>query len=578
LVERPCVDAEEAATCLERGEPDVRVQIGGDQELLWLRGSPSLERAVVAVAPAARAAMKKWRSTLVGLDLVEQKELWRCHLAEQGDIQPRDAIFVGDDIVVVRTKTAALVALDAASGTEIWRRDHGTQKRVQPVHMAWLDPAHEFLLIGGEPTLVDARSGEVLDVRESFRPKMNMRVIGRDPVLDEEAVYAYDAGLLKVSRQERRFEWGREFVTFAEENYAGQDVGKAVAAVFVGALTGLNVYPTQEPHDYWVGRTPEPVLGEPLIVGSLGLVLALDPASGEVLWGVDLAVPQVASLAVADGVVYALAGGQHVLWHGQNGPSVAEPVRYGLYALDVATGEPVEQFQFALNRNAVHERLDAERLRAYDEDDARDTEEKWVEERFRGESSPGGESLRPFTDVRLVDMELTAAGLLVATADEILLIDRRSGKELRRAPLGSLGVARAFESVGEVVVLRSTTGLAAIDPRTGDVLWQRETEPASAGGGPPVRAGHVPYVAAIDYLPFINAERKKFGDCLFWLDEQAGLVIVRDGPADVVGFDVESGTERFRIPGPANIVMDRPGDACALVFMEGDEAEIYRLP
>jgi len=201
----------------------------------------------------------------------------------------------------------------------------------------------------------------------------NPRVTGGLPYRTDRDLYLYNFGLVRLSRDEKKFLWGRRFATFAEDDYTGANVGLAIAGALLGAYGTGNI-----PPDYLIGRTTEPALADgKLVAGALGFVHCIDAESGKYVWSQDFAVPQIARVAVRGERVYVLAGGSYIFWHGRQGMSVRNPARSGLYALELADGKPVSGFTSPFNPNVVARPMTAAELDAYDEDDAFEEEEDW---------------------------------------------------------------------------------------------------------------------------------------------------------------------------------------------------------
>lgn len=565
---RPCQDGD----CLAARQPQARVTLGPGEEFLWARVSPDGGTLIGAIAPKAAPSKRTPQAPInfAAFDLAEGKELWRAQLAQKARVDAEDAFFVGKDKVALVTEGGflwnnTLMVLDRATGRELWRTPRDTDKPLEPAHMVLHDPQQDVFIVGSTTLkLIDANSGEVLATRPTFHRVVNPRVTGGLPFASGGDLYLYEHGLVRVSRGEHKFVWGRKFVTFAEDDYRGANIGLAVASALLGAG------PSNIPPDYLVGRTTEPVIaGDRVIVGALGRVYAIDAASGDLVWAQNLAVPQIARVAVRGDRAYVLAGGSYIFWHGRQGMSVREPVRYGLYALNLSDGQPVAAFTSPFNPNAGSGALAVADLEKFRGGDAFEEEEDWGDLKKAG-ATPAGAPAAPgaFSKTRLVDAELLDSGLLVLTDDAAVVLDD-SGGEVRRLDLADLGKGVALERANGAIVLRTRNGVVAFNT-AGTVMWQRKVDaPLSLEV---VTSGYVPLVRTTPWRRFREVEVKHFGGHLFWVSSN-GQVVLPATESRLIGLRIQDGQTAWELPIGSKVAVENG----YVVSVREGTAEIYKI-
>lgn len=174
------------------------------------------------------------------------------------------------------------MTLDLATGRELWRTPPAAAPG-EPAFGVLYDPERQFFIVGTTSLqLVDANTGQVIATRPSFHKGNNRRVTGGLPWTSGDDLYLYDFGLVRIGREQKKFLWGRKFVTFAKDDYTGANIGMAIAGALLGASTG-NI-----PPDYLVGRSPEPVRANDRLIAAgverdrwePGLVARSDRAAG----------------------------------------------------------------------------------------------------------------------------------------------------------------------------------------------------------------------------------------------------------------------------------------------------------
>lgn len=571
-VDRPC----QGGDCLAARQPQARVTLGAGEEFLWARVSPDGRTLIAAIAPKAspnkRAPLPQ--ISFAAFDVAEGKELWRARLAQKVRVDAEDAFFVGKDKVALVTEGGflwnnTLMVLDRTTGRELWRTPRDTDKPLEAAHTVLYDPQQDVFIVGSTTLrLIDANTGEVLATRPTMHKVLNPRVTGGVPFASGGDLYLYEHGLVRVSRGERKFVWARKFVTFAEDDYRGANIGLAVASALLGAG------PSNIPPDYLVGRTTEPVVaGDRVIVGALGRVYAINTASGDLVWAKDLAVPQIARVAVRGDRVYVLAGGSYIFWHGRQGMSVREPIRYGLYALNLSDGKPVAEFTSPFNANVVSGALTAADVEKFRGGDAFEEEEDWGNLNKTGATpagapAAGGAKSAAFSKTRLVDAELLDGGLLVLTDDAAVVLDD-SGREVRRLDLADLGKGVALERVGGAIVLRTRSGAVAFDT-AGTVMWQRKVEaPLSLEV---VSSGYVPLVRTMPWRSFRNVEVKHFAGQLFWVQSD-GQIVLPATESRLMGLRVQDGQTAWEFPIGSKIAVENG----YVVSIQEGTAEIHKI-
>lgn len=523
-----------------------RVTLGAGEEFLWARVSPDGRTVVAAIATKAGKPAQTPVS-FAAYDLSDAKELWRVQLAQKNRIDAENAFFVGNDKIALLTEggfmwNSTLMMLDRATGRELWRTPRDTDKPIEPAHFVIHDPQQNVFLAGSTTMrLIDANTGQVLATRQTNHRALNPRVTGGIPVSRSGDLYVFDNGLMRVSPADRKFVWSRKFATFAEDDYMGANVGLAIAGALLGGGGG-NI-----PPDYLVGRTTEPAFaGNRVIVGGLGRVYAIDSASGDLAWAQDLAVPQIARVAIRGDRVYVLAGGNYIFWHGRQGMSVREPVRYGLYALNLSDGKPVASFKSPFNPNAVAATLAATDVEKFNEDSAFEEEEDWgdLKKTSAQSATTSTAAAGAFSKTRLVDAEVLDNGLLVLTDDAAIVLDDNGG-EVSRHALGDLGKGVALERAGDAIVLRAKNGAAAFSS-AGAKMWQRKIDsPLSLSL---VADGYVPLVRTTPWRVFRDVETKHFGGQVFWLPAGGQLVVLPTTGSKVMGVRVRDGQTAWEVP------------------------------
>lgn len=518
--------------------------------------------------------------TFAAIDTETGKERWRIRLAQNARVAAEDTYFIGSDKVALLTAAGflfsnTLMTLDLATGRELWRTPPAAAPG-EPAFGVLYDPERQFFIVGTTSLqLVDANTGQVIATRPSFHKGNNRRVTGGLPWTSGDDLYLYDFGLVRIGREQKKFLWGRKFVTFAKDDYTGANIGMAIAGALLGASTG-NI-----PPDYLVGRSPEPVrANDRLIAAGVGVVHCLNETDGSPVWSRDLTVPQVSKLVVRGDRVYAMAGGNYLFWHGRQGMSVREPLRYGLYALSLADGTPLPAFTGPFNPNDAGEIVAAADVEKYDEGDAFEHEEDWgdLKKTAPGAAAPAAvpAKIEPaFSRTRLVSMEPLESGLLVATSDAVYVLDE-NGRELARHDLAEIGAAMALKSCNDTILVRSRDGVAAFNARDGRKVWQKRVErgdaPELMGGGA------VPLIRTQPWKEFRDLEAKHFGGDLFWVCEKRQIVVLPETSSRFVALNVADGSPAWEIPVRSRIALDLRDRPAHLVTTNGAEAEVYRIP
>lgn len=586
VYETPCTESS-GVVCLSGNKPNHRLQLVSE-EILWARISPDGRTIVASTVPQGATKPHLQRVSFVAFDTTERKEVWRMRLAPTARIAAEDVHFVGNDKIALLTDAGVfqwgntLLTVDAHTGAEVWRTPGVTEKAGEFVQMLLYDAERQFFVVGSSTIrILDANSGAVLATRQNIHQApgvmkqafssgsmKNPRVTGGLPFTTNHDLYLYNFGLVRLSRDDKKFLWGQRFTTFAEDDYTGANVGRAIAGALLGVSTG-NI-----PPDFMVGRTSEPAIaGGKVVTGALGFVHCLEEESGKLLWTRDLAVPQVARVAVRGDRAYVLAGGSYVFWHGRQGMSIRNPSRSGLYALKLADGSPDPSFASPFNPNSVARALTQAEVDAYNEDDAYEAEEDWSDATKAAPTTAAAKPAGAFTKSLLVGMELLAdRGMLVAAQDAVIHLDD-TGAEVRRFPLEDLGPAVTITRAGDRVVVRSKNGVAAFDAGNGEKVWQKKNQPAAALGVLP-GAGAFPLIRTIPWQPFRDVEAKHFGSQLFWLlPQENALVLPMDGNR-VGALRVDNGETIWQVEASGRIAI---GDGW-LTQVDGDTADLYRLP
>lgn len=573
-----CATPDQRVACLVGKTPGHKFKVGAGESLLWARQSPGGTTVVAAVAPKppekGRPAKPLFVS-FVAFDGTSGGELWRIQLTQKARVEAEEVFFVGEEKIALLTEPGlwfdnTLLMLDARTGRELWRKPSATDKPVEPAHMAiYLPDKHAFLLGSTNIRLVDAETGQSVASRPSLHRGRNARVTGAMPFRSGDDMYLYDYGLVRYSFEKQSFAWGRKFPTFAEDDYTGANIGLAIATTLLGGA------PASVPPDYLVGRVTEPVIvGDRILVGALGLVHCIDANSGALLWTQHLEVPQIGSIAVRDGRVYALAGGYYVFWHGRQGMTVRQPIRSGLYCLDLESGEPVAAFQSPFNPNKTAGKMALAQLEGWDEDDAFEDEEDWGDLK---QTAPGAAPVpatpKPasgagFTTTKLIGMAMSDAGLVVASENGVSLLDL-NGRELRKLDLpdgvSPVGIVRA----NDVILVRGTKGIVAIDAATAEPRWGRKVEASSIT---PAR-GYVPMIHTLSWRAFRETEVRHFGNQLFWV--RGDDVIVASGER-LQAVRLADGNLMWELNASGRVELDP--ESATLTIVDGGFAEMYGLP
>ncbi len=574
-MERPC-----PTDCLTAGSPDFRVVAPAGEELLWVKASPDGKTLVASIAPTAGKTPREIAAqpiSFAAIDTESGEERWRVRLAQTARIAAEDVYFVGNDKVSLLTAGGflfvnTLMTLDLATGRELWRTPRATGPG-KAAHSVLYDPERQFFLVGSTTLqMIDANTGQVIATRSSLHKANNRRVTGGIPWVTGDDLYLYDFGLVRVAREEKKFLWGRRFVTFAKDDYVGANIGLAIAGALLGANTG------DIPPDYLVGRSPEPVRTDDRVVtAGVGVVHCLKEADGAPVWSRDLAVPEVTKLVVRGDRVYALAGGNYLFWHGRQGMTIREPLRYGLYALSLADGAPLDAFSSPFNPNDAGRGLTAAEVESYDEGDAFEEEEDWgdLKKTAPGAVAPATAPAPSFSRTRLVSMETLENGLLVAAADAVYILDE-NGAELARHALAEIGQATAVQSYGDTVIVRARDGVAAFDGRDGTKVWEKRV----AGGDALelMGSGAVPLIRTQPWKEFRDLEAKHFGGQLFWVCEKRQIVVLPAAGSRFVALNVRDGSPAWEIPVRSKIALDLREHPAHLVTTNGAEVEVYRIP
>jgi outer membrane protein assembly factor BamB len=591
LYETPCADPAGAVACLSDNRPHHRLQLA-NEEILWARISSDGRTIVASTVPAVAVKPHLQRVSFVAFDTADRKELWRMRLAPNARIGAEDIHFVGNDRIALLTDAGlfqwgnTLLVVDAHTGAEVWRTPGVTEKAGEFVQMLLYDAERQYFVVGSSTIrILDANTGAVLATRQNIHQApgvmkqafssgsmKNPRVTGGLPFMTDRDLYLYNFGLVRLSRDDKKFLWGQRFTTFAEDDYTGANVGRAIAGALLGVNTG-NI-----PPDFMVGRTSEPAIaGGKIVTGALGFVHCIEYESGKLLWTQDLAVPQVARVAVRGDRAYVLAGGTYVFWHGRQGMSIRNPIRSGLYALNLSDGSPVSGFASPFNPNNVARGLTQTQVDDYNEDDAYESEEDWGDIK-KGAAATKAPASAPapagsFTKNLLIGLELlTDRGMLVASDDAVIHLDD-SGAEIRRYPLEDLGAAINIARAGDHVVVRTRNGVVVFDAANGAKVWQKKDNPAGTLSVLP-DAGSVPLIRTIPWQPFRDAEAKHFGSQLFWLLPEEHAVVVAAGGTQVGALRIDNGETIWQLDAPGRIAIGNGW----ITQVNGDTAQLYRLP
>jgi outer membrane protein assembly factor BamB len=581
-VQTLCTDGSESAGCLGKDAPLHRIVLAPSEESTWARVSP--DGRTVVMAPTKEGAGKSGVVTqsFVAVDLAQQKELWRIQLSPDGRALSTVCYFAGDRVVFLSLNS--LIAVDRATGQMAWRYPAPGDK-ADDVATATYDAANDLFVTQGikGTHLVDGATGKQVLTQARLAGGPSTLITGGPILLAENDAYAYDRGLIRIDRAGRKVLWTRKFATQATDDHMGANIGLAV----LGALMGGGS--SSVPPDYRFARVTAPVLvGDKILVGSLGVVLCLERATGKVLWAQDLAVPEVDQIAVKGDRVYVMAGGRYLSWVGYGNVSVQEPVRHGLYCLSLADGKPVAPFNSPLNANRVARALTAAHLDHLNDDDAWEEEEDWIDEakgtpkpapppaaKAAGPAAEGDPGRAPkvdnWTKTRHVGLALLDSGVLLLTADEVLVLDEATGAVVRRQTLGEIGAAVAAAATRDVVVVRGKAGLMGIDRHTGETRWTQVLRPP--GEYPNVHdAGRVPLVRNWSLGPL------HLGNLSFWVAEQSGVVFLPADSGRLVALRLLDGSRAWEDEGSGATVLGPAGDRPAVTRALGNTVEVHALP
>ena len=568
-----CPEAGGALSCLEAGQPNLRLELAANEEVLWFKVSPDGRTAVLSLAPRGYLEMRTWQATFVAFDLEAQQELWRLKLSPDVTGQAEDCYFIGEDKIAFLTTWSELIALDRGTGAEAWRITGPPALPKDSIHLAHFDAEHGFFLLSGllANYVVDAGTGQVLSSKPRTKSDYTPQRVGGRPYVTDGDVYLYDYGILRLPRDDKKVAWHTSFVTFAEDDKTGANIGMAILGALVGAQSSI-------PPDYFVGRTVEPVMsGGRLVVGAMGVVHAVDPDSGAIAWSQDLAVPAIATIEPYQDRLFVVAGGYAVDWLGDGQKNVVQPVRYGLYCLRAEDGMALESFQSPFNLNAVHRTLDPALRAAYDQDDAWEKEEDWAGDDSKARAKLGANARLPHSATRLVDACLIDPGLLVATATDVMVLDAETGQEIKGFSLSGIGELRALRRVGQWVVARAADGVAVIDATTGEVAWSTQVEP------PPdwqwyLDPGAEPFLDLPERGFMVSVEQQFFAKSLLWTCGATGVVLVPSAGPSLLGLRLADGEVAFELPVGVHTRVVRQDDQLVINSLEGSTVSIYRVP
>lgn len=284
-----------------------------------------------------RAFIASQNGLLRAVSNPELNEIWRYHHGISLSMPPRFVAkkewpTVGQDLVITGSQAGELLALDAATGTLVWRYELGGELR-QPVVV------HQGRLLvtnsRNQLSALDPASGKWL-WQYARDAGQNMSVFGHSGV-SVEGGYAYvgfaDGYVASVRMEDGTALWSRP-ITLSSSGFADADAtpqvlsNRVYAASFEDGVVALNKATGETVWQLSMRGVTRLTVKEPrvFVANSSGELLSIDAESGRTLWRFKFPPANVARPIVYRGfVALGLDPG-------------------GLYVLEEDTGRPVQLF------------------------------------------------------------------------------------------------------------------------------------------------------------------------------------------------------------------------------------------
>jgi outer membrane protein assembly factor BamB len=272
------------------------------------------------VAPAEATTV----STLVAIDMTDQKRLWAAPLT---DVSHTGVLAVGD-VVVVGADDGQITAFSVANGKQLWSVDAGDHVVAPMAASDDLVVASVLPDTGGRPTLLASTitDGSQAWRYDSLSPGLELGA----PSVSGDAAYVVvsDASVRAVSLSDGTQRWASALYTATP----GSPPAASDAGIFVtdqrGTVYGLDPVTGAE---RWRYATNLFVVGSPIVTSTAvlqpsndGSIVAIDIGSGHQIWHLSVADSVVLGLAASsDAIVASHSGSTPGLVALSNDPSGA---------------------------------------------------------------------------------------------------------------------------------------------------------------------------------------------------------------------------------------------------------------
>ena len=623
-----CADSTRLNECLSERDPSDTIFFPFDE---WaVRSWLSPDGKILLVSTLKRLSGESEKDdipALSSIDLEARRLLWRKSLGKKADIALAD--FLNSDSVLVSDGDTYFAALNPRTGKILWEETCGGKDHCATVD--WIDPDKKFVVLGGlkDYLVLDTSNGSTLAKMKSLDREFNPAYSTGQPLITPQGLYLTDGGMIHISRATGEIDWNTRYPTVSNTKGGSGFWGSLLGAAIGGALSGA-MYGAGAPYVYIptmsggttgtfnFGRTTTPIdAGDHIVTGALGTVYSIDKATGKISWAKWLPVTHVDELRIAGDRIYALGAGVSLTKsYVSREVSAGTAYRYGLYALQLADGNPVPNFRAPFNKNSIEKALtasdvsdlsptkvgkqeikwlrsDAKILKAQrnleweppEEDaDAKDNDaEADTENGDASQSEQETEALTenelPFSFDPIYGLAIGKDALYVGAAKEVLVLDPETGSLKRRIPTGHATPLYSLREVGDFIVLRGFNGITVLSLSSGAMLWSRPTESIEQFSvfQDPGNCGRL-HVTRPDW--YADEELDRYRAAMYWLDEAHNRIILPENSRMLAALSLADGSVVWRVPirNRVPVRFDLKSEQRIMFEYDQNTLRMYRVP